>query len=292
MQKVSLLLYLVLHLNHVSLSNGWQSANKPRRRHHPNLDMTTMTAVAFALQLFLFPIDDSHALTTTSTSSSSNNKYQREVVIRERFQCPESFATQSLGIQNIPRSPAVTTIRQVQKPKPSSSSSSSSSTQCTSNESNNNQQQTIVRGLIYMPSSTTASRETAPTSDLDTSPSTTLFITVSTANKPSAVVAGAQIPMSQIQDFPISFSLGRSNMLLPKENEEFFFQNDDLYVTAEIRSSPSSSSSSGGVELLRGRGLARLLQLPTTDDETTMSIRAAASIRLSRSSSADVLYSW
>ena len=225
--------------------------------------------------------------------TSSSNNQQGEVLIQRRFQCPESFATQSLGIQNVPKSPAVTTIRQIQKVK------TSPTIQCTSDNNNNDsngsnsiQQQSIVRGLIYMPSSITASK-TTPISDLDddtSSSSATLFITVSTTKEPSAVIAGAQIPMSQIQDFPISFSLGRSNML---QKEDGAFKDDDLYVTAEVRSSSSSSSSSsGGVELLRGRGLARLLQLPTTDDETTMSIRAAASVRLSRSSSADVLYSW
>ena len=40
------------------------------------------------------------------------------------------------------------------------------------------------------------------------------IITVSTVTNPSSILAGSQIPMSQIHDFPISFSLFKSNLVV------------------------------------------------------------------------------
>ena len=252
---------LTLQVNH---THGW----------HPNLSLQnfkpipSFLATACSLQLILCPTGPCQALTTTAATSTDNTQQGQLVQI---WKCPESFATQSLGIQNIP---STVVPQKTQKEQ-------AYLRQCSNSELSN--ERSIVRGLIYMPSTSTPVKSLYDTKE--NSLSTTLFITVSSTTKPSVFLAGAQIPMSEIQDFPISFSLGRNNIVENMQESFETLQDSDLYVTAEIRSS-------SGIEFFKGRGMARMLLLPTTDEKTSMAVRAAASIRLSQPTSADILYSW
>ena len=255
---------LTLQVNH---THGW----------HPNLSLQnfkpipSFLATACSLQLILCPTGPCQALTTTAAATSTDNNQQGQ--LSQIWKCPESFVTQSLGIQNIP-STAPVVPQKTQKQQ-------AYLRQCSNSELSN--ERSIVRGLIYMPSTSTPVKSLYDTKE--DSLSTTLFITVSSTTNPSVLLAGAQIPMSQIQDFPISFSLGRNNIVENMQESFDLIKDSDLYVTAEIRSS-------SGIEFFKGRGMARMLLLPTTDDETSMAVRAAASIRLPQPTSADILYSW
>ena len=161
-----------------------------------------------------------------------------------------------------------------------------------------------------------------------------LFITVRKQSASSLsinnlpILAGAKIPLSQIQSFPITFAIGKSNLLFFPDNDyssneslstqkqkqqqiwDAFIRPSDLEVMAKI--CPATSSINNDMEICTnsdakflGRGISKRLLLPVGlfDDEdhdddddasatTTPTIRASASIRLVRSSVPDRLFTW
>ena len=141
-----------------------------------------------------------------------------------------------------------------------------------------------INGLIYLPSSSSRSRfQQSETID------SSLVITVSTVDQPSTILAGARVPASEIEYFPISFSIGRGNILI--DDKRALSTEKELNVIAKICPNSSELPCKDAEASFQGRGISKMLVLPIGED-TDMSIRAATSIRLSQDSSPDMLYSW
>lgn len=201
------------------------------------------------------------------------------------LQCPQSFATQSLGVQNIIH-PSQTYQRIGGQLTPSSCAASSP--QSASDSS--------VQGLIYLPST---SREEDFNSKI--AKNDNIILEVSTSDNPSVILAGAKIPISQIKAFPISFGISKDNLLLKEpadesnSSQEQFWDQAVLYYPKDLliraRICPSSSFCKDSEATFQGGGISKLLLLPDANDDFKLS-RAAASIRLAQSSTPDVLFTW
>lgn len=138
-----------------------------------------------------------------------------------------------------------------------------------------------------------------------------LILTVSSSENPSSSIAlmGARIPTRQIRSFPVSFALSRSsgNFLMVDESweESILGATNDLYVTATICSPgpdeaamPRSANGCGIGDhvVFQGRGTSRKLLVPNNrfgaDEDDFRTVRGAASIRMSRASTPDTLFTW
>jgi hypothetical protein len=200
------------------------------------------------------------------------------------YPCPNSFASQPLGIQNVIRSsPSL-------PPPPHTKTSLPTARSCAeliSSDATTTKMplEYSVQGIVYMPPSTQQQLQQHPLND-----NASLVITIASVNKPSVVLAGAQIPMQEIPSFPISVSLSKSNLLLaaPQNNDDLELQWDKrvlyaphvLIVAAQIKNSDSAHPSSGS-SAFQGQGYSKLLNLPDGDEDFRV-VRAAASIRLTQ----------
>ena len=224
------------------------------------------------------------------------------------FKCPQSFSSQPLGIQSVV---GIQQESPLQEQKADKTRKTSNSNFCMATSvSNNDNFEYSIQGLIYLPSSSISSTSLRTTSIVNQKNRLPLFesddylmIEISTADKPSTVLAGAKIPMQQIQSFPISFSISKDNLItLPIEDDQkeleeswdntVLYYRSDLYVTAKV--CPSSAVCTSEDTKLQGRGFSKLLLLPGySDNEEEFALRrAAASIRLSQSSKPDILFTW
>jgi hypothetical protein len=236
----------------------------------------------------------------------------------EDLQCPRSFATQTLGIQNIVSTTTSSGRLDLQKSLLfgiDKKNPAKNNLLCQQTSSENSELPSIVQGVIYLPSSSPTTTTTTMERSEIMDPTATLVITVSNAAQPAVpFFAGAQIPMSQIPRFPISFSLGQNNRIVPKEdtatttttttnnsinnkktNSQGSTTNKDYYITAKI--CPSSTNClpcKDADSVVQGRGISKVLVLPAGggEDGDEMSVRAAASIRLTQSSTPDTLLPW
>mmetsp|Transcript_825 Transcript_825/g.1886 ORF Transcript_825/g.1886 Transcript_825/m.1886 type:complete len:396 (+) Transcript_825:47-1234(+) len=282
--------------------------------------------IAFALGVaafLLLPVPSSYAATsTTATSTTTVEGYGS-------YNCPQFFASQTLGIQNVLREPTVrsppsasaaasrssktgSTAKTVVSPQTTTSTalwSSSSYSYCPTSRDEANEYGSdgednySVRGLIYLPSNNEKdknSKEEYSSSSLSSS----LVVTVRSSENPSSsiLLMGAKIPMEQIESFPISFALSSkspNNNFLMKDRDweqSILDASNELYVTAKICSSSSSSSSECKSPVFQGSGISRKLLVPNNkfgaDEDDFRTVRGAASIRLSETSTPDTLYTW
>lgn len=194
------------------------------------------------------------------------------------YPCPQTFSSQPLGIQNVVPNPSRPPVVRTTSPK--------AVCPTTMTAADANVLDYSIRGVMYLPSSVIASKDHPLPSD------GSLVITVASVDKPTLVLAGAQIPLSQIASFPISFSLFKSNLLVspPPATDHLEVEWDnrvlyapyDLVVTAKVLNTVGTSN-------LQGRGYSKLLNLPYGEDDFRV-VRVAASIRLAPPTSTDVLF--
>lgn len=204
---------------------------------------------------------------------------------RQQLECPQFFASQNLGIQNVVFRGAKTT------PFPLKRKPTKTVGFCKTTDEEN--PELTIQGMIYLPSRNDKQGISSSTFSKDDE----LIIEISNSDKPAAVLAGARIPMSQIPNFPISFRLSKANLLLdtPESlsqeqvwNGKIFYGPSDLYVNAKI----ITKNTADVFHSYQGRGVSKLLMLPGTSDDEFRFFRAAASIRLTQASTPDILFTW
>ena len=284
-------------------------------------------AITFALGVacfLLLPVPSSYAA-TTSTLTTTTEDYGS-------YNCPQFFASQTLGIQNVLRQPLSPSTTVTSPPSALAAVSRSSKSRSTSKNAVSPQTTTTigsssyysycptsrdganenggdgednysVRGLIYLPSNNDKGNKSK---EGHSSSLSSLIITVRSSENPSSSIPlmGAKIPMPQIESFPISFALSSkspNNNFLMKDRDweqSIFDASNELYVTAKICSTSSSISSSSGCKspVFQGSGISRKLLVPNNkfgaDEDDFRTVRGAASIRLSEASTPDTLYTW
>lgn len=107
------------------------------------------------------------------------------------------------------------------------------------------------------------------------------MITASRTDQPSVLLAGSRIPMTEMHNFPISFRLGKDNIVTDGGKQVITTGNMDLYITAKMCPSESGSLPCKDSEsIFEGRGISRMLvdYHLYVGDGTAMNVRAAASI--------------
>jgi hypothetical protein len=199
--------------------------------------------------------------------------------------CPQSFATQSLGIQNIIVAQKKTYVADsIMQYTDSKNAGASNEVICRNLSAGT---ELGINGLIFLPSPTVSRSGSLVEIPKDYS----MVITVSSADDKSRMIAGAKVPLSQIEGFPISFTLGKDN-LVTDDGQDFVEKSDsDIFVTVKVCPSSDDLPCMNSDALFQGIGISKMLLLPAGDD-TDMKVRAATSIRLSKSSVPDILTSW
>lgn len=259
----------------------------PRLRLAPVCEQTTKTrnfanvvsAFAIASSVF-FSSPPSIAATTTGVQDYS------------KYNCPQFYASQSLGIQSVVSAPY-----QALPTSPSSLGKvCSAARDGTTPNGSEYEDLSAVRGLIYLPSKNMkdiiAKQDQGRAKE-----SSSLIITVRSSEDTSSSVAflGAKIPLSEIEFFPVSVTLSRAsnNFLMADQDWEqsILDASDNLYMTAKI-----CDSRNCGSPILEGRGIARKLLVPNNkfgeNEDDFRTIRGAASIRLGDASTPDAIYTW
>lgn len=219
----------------------------------------------------------------------------RAVDQQQIMSCPQSYAPIQLGIQNVVpeqqqgrwQTGREGLLKNNRKDNPSS---------CLANfqmEVSKGQQQGVVQATIYQPSQqSTPAVASSPSSDQED----VLILKVSTDPQGNDGIARARLPLLDIPSFPISVTL-----TVPDDHGN----DSTLYVSSQIVGGMAAGFSSsiattndnrGGTTSSPkcfGQGSARMLQLPSgLESGDFVSIRAAATIRISPPNAPDRLFTW